>query len=337
MTPVLHVGRDEARISRARVLLAMRWPLGEIPPGAHFALRDNFGVWRHLRDGTSHQHPGTDIEAPRGTTIFASRAGRVIDSSASGRQNRTMGHFVKWQDRAEPSITHYAMHMAHAPTNHPPGSNIGEGETLGEIGTTGRSDGPHLHYGMELNGRMVDAYPSLLLALQRAQSVQGFALVGQTPADESTAWWTARNADVTRLLALSNAFVWPTVVLDNAPDPSETREMLRTIRQTYQATMRTWTLAYRAARDHGDREGARAIVEAMALTVQTMTERTRGLVRLFSRTLVENLAHGIDASAQAAADVLAHLGETAADVATGAGIGLGLAAIVALMIMRGSR
>lgn len=320
--------RDESRISRTPVLVRMRWVLSELPDES-LALRDNFGRWRELRDGSAHQHPGVDIEAPRGTRIFASRAGTVLDSSAGGEPNRTMGHFVKWSDDDAPGLVHYVMHMERAP-GFPEGSHVAPGQTLGSIGTTGRSDGPHLHYGMELNGRMVDPYPSLMMALERSrQGVEGW--VGDVPPtpEQNTAWWLERNEEASRLFERANAFQWPAVITDNAPDPSENRLMLRRIREVWQATMRTWFEAYRQYRARGDRAHALEVVRAMEASDRTFQSRVFALERMFSRTNIENVSNGVSASADAAAEVLQGLGSAA----TGFGVGAGVAVVVLLVMM----
>lgn len=345
------VGRaDEARISRARVFVPMRWVLSTVEPPAHFAFRSNFGEWRHLRDGTEHQHPGVDVVAPRGTRIYAARAGTVLDSTAGEQPNRTMGHYVHWQDAENPRLDYYAMHMQGAPSFYG-GDSVSAGQTLGAIGTTGRSDGPHLHFGMRLDGRFVDSYPSLAAAFERSdqatlvqgsrvgQLQQGFITPEQSQRaateNENAAFWTALNARALRELTLAESFAWPEAVLDAHPEGSETRSMLREARMRYQAAARTFVAAFRAYRDRGERERATATVQGLELSGSHMRAFVQRLDRLASRTFLENIAHGADDIAATASAIY----EDATGIVHEAagGIGLGLVLVGGVLLVAWSR
>ncbi len=47
-----------------------------------------------------------------------------------------------------------------------PGDRVERGQTIGQIGTTGRTTGPHLHYELLVNGQLADPLP-LLTAIGR--------------------------------------------------------------------------------------------------------------------------------------------------------------------------
>lgn len=90
--------------------------------------------------GTSSTHRGVDLAAPTGTPIKASAAGRV--TFARTGYNGGFGNLV--------IITHdngtetlYA-HQSSIATS--VGATVAQGETIGYVGSTGRSTGPHLHF-----------------------------------------------------------------------------------------------------------------------------------------------------------------------------------------------
>lgn len=89
------------------------------------------------RDG--RLHAGIDIAAPTGRPVRAARTGRVITAQ---HNNPTAGHFVVLVHDGG-YRTRY-LHLSRITVS--VGQTIEAGAILGEVGSTGRSTGPHLHY-----------------------------------------------------------------------------------------------------------------------------------------------------------------------------------------------
>jgi murein DD-endopeptidase MepM/ murein hydrolase activator NlpD len=85
-----------------------------------------------------HFHNGIDIAAPAGTEVFAAAAGKV---SAAGA-DAVLGNYVVLVHRGNFS-TIYG-HLLERRIN--AGQNVGAGDIIGTVGSTGMSTGPHLHF-----------------------------------------------------------------------------------------------------------------------------------------------------------------------------------------------
>jgi len=98
--------------------------------------------------GRQQFHAGLDIAADFGTIVVAPARGRVVYAGVNG----PLGRMVEL-DHGYGLRTHYA-HLSNALVSQ--GQTVERGMRIGEVGSTGRSTGPHLHYGVEVNGRTVD-------------------------------------------------------------------------------------------------------------------------------------------------------------------------------------
>lgn len=109
-----------------------------------------YGNRKHPVLGFSARHNGVDFGAPTGTIIRASASGTVIKSG----YHRVKGRFIviRHPNRYE---THY-YHLSRIKSCARVGKKVAQGDIIGNVGSTGRSTGPHLHYGIRKNRRFIN-------------------------------------------------------------------------------------------------------------------------------------------------------------------------------------
>lgn len=88
-----------------------------------------------------HGHNGIDIAATPGTPILAAATGRVIVAKVGGYNGGYGNMIIMTHDNGVQTV--YA-HLRAVYVS--PGQTINQGEQIGELGNTGRSTGPHLHF-----------------------------------------------------------------------------------------------------------------------------------------------------------------------------------------------
>ena len=98
---------------------------------------------------TTKFHAGMDFTAPRGTPIYATGNGKVIQADAA---NRGYGNHVRI-DHGYGYVTLYA-HMRKF--NVKVGQQVKRGDVIGYVGNTGKSVGPHCHYEVRKNGNPIN-------------------------------------------------------------------------------------------------------------------------------------------------------------------------------------
>ena len=142
-TGVLDYFDDQGRSMRR---LLMRTPID----GAR--LSSGFGMRKHPILGYSRMHRGLDFAAPTGTPIYASGNGVVTQIGSHSGYGKTIR-----LRHANGYATLYA-HLSRYAKGLGKGSRVEQGETIGYVGSTGLSTGPHLHYEVHLRGKSLDPY-----------------------------------------------------------------------------------------------------------------------------------------------------------------------------------
>ena len=122
---------------------------GWISPLKSYKLTSPFGMRKHPILGYERMHNGVDMAAPAGTPIYAAKSGKV---TAASFQSGGAGNYV--------SINHgdgfssIYMHMTRYIVS--VGDYVSAGQVIGYVGSTGLSNGNHLHFGISYNGTYVN-------------------------------------------------------------------------------------------------------------------------------------------------------------------------------------
>ena len=114
-------------------------------------LSSPFGMRKHPIDGFNKMHKGTDFAAPKGTPIMASGSGVIKKAGWCGGGGNCV--VIKHNSTYQ---TIYA-HMSKFANGIRSGVRVKQGQTIGYVGSTGKSTGPHLHYEVLVNGKRVNS------------------------------------------------------------------------------------------------------------------------------------------------------------------------------------
>ncbi|MEK6786930.1 MAG: M23 family metallopeptidase [Nitrospirota bacterium] len=112
-----------------------------------------FGSVRIMNGQPRNPHNGEDISAPLGTDVLATNDGIVrltVEHFFSGK-----GIFV------DHGLGFYSMYFHLSEVLVKDGDQVKAGQVVGKVGATGRATGPHLHWGVKLNGARVNPYALL--------------------------------------------------------------------------------------------------------------------------------------------------------------------------------
>lgn len=116
-----------------------------------------FGSRRIINGQPRRPHSGEDIAAPSGTPVVAMNKGNVV---------KTVNHFFSGKGVIlDHGMGIFSMYFHLSAIDVQSGQTVQKGEVLGKVGATGRATGPHLHWGVRVNGSRINPYALTTLPL----------------------------------------------------------------------------------------------------------------------------------------------------------------------------
>jgi hypothetical protein len=119
-----------------------------VAPLKSYTIDSGFGWRRDPFNGRNEFHAGLDLAAPYGSTVFSAQAGKIV---FAGR-DKSYGLMVEI-DHGDGMTTRYA-HLEKILIKR--GDEVDVHQQIALLGSTGRSTGPHLHYEVHVDNKLVD-------------------------------------------------------------------------------------------------------------------------------------------------------------------------------------
>jgi murein DD-endopeptidase MepM/ murein hydrolase activator NlpD len=120
----------------------------KMTPPLHVKIKDDFGKRRYFNNNPRKPHSGVDLPAPKGTKIHAPLNGKVLIAQEFFFNGNTI-----YIDHGLGLISIYC-HLDKLDVKK--GDIVKQNQVIGRVGSTGRSTGDHLHFGVALNSKMVN-------------------------------------------------------------------------------------------------------------------------------------------------------------------------------------
>jgi murein DD-endopeptidase MepM/ murein hydrolase activator NlpD len=124
-----------------------------------FVISSEFGVMQKNKSlKLAKKHQGLDIRAKLGTNVYAAASGYIKFSGENGNY----GLFISISHKKDTVNSFYETSYAHLSNVFvKEGQFVNKGELIAETGNSGLSTGPHLHFQIKKDGKMVDPKPYL--------------------------------------------------------------------------------------------------------------------------------------------------------------------------------
>ena len=118
------------------------------PVASYVYISSRFGMRVHPITGVYKSHTGMDIASNQGTTVYAADSGTVVLAEWYGGYGNCI-----MIDHGNGYKTLYGHLSVISVSN---GQSVSQGQTIGNVGSTGNSTGPHLHFEVYKNGERID-------------------------------------------------------------------------------------------------------------------------------------------------------------------------------------
>lgn len=150
---------DRHAAERARVVAALsrmelrrQWELPMLRP-VPGQVSSAYGLTRYFNGKPRKPHMGVDLRGAEGTVIRACADGEVVLAEEHFFSGKSV-----YIDHGQGVVSMY-FHLSAIGVA--PGDRVRRGEVVGMVGSTGRVTGPHLHFGLAVQGELVDPLPLL--------------------------------------------------------------------------------------------------------------------------------------------------------------------------------
>ncbi|MBQ1653771.1 MAG: M23 family metallopeptidase, partial [Bacteroidales bacterium] len=121
-----------------------------IRPGDLTSIGSYFGYRMHPVLHFLRMHTGIDMNSATGTPVYAAGDGIVVTADGN---NHGYGNMVEIDHKVDGLSSRYA-HLSKILVKK--GQHVKRGELIGNVGNTGMSTGPHLHYEVLIDGKQVN-------------------------------------------------------------------------------------------------------------------------------------------------------------------------------------
>ena len=151
------IAADSRAIAAARAEVLARgvgqtyFAKGFINPVKKARISGVYGSSRKFEGEERSWHKGIDYAAPTGTPVYAPAAGIV----RLARDTFMSGQLVMLDHGGQLSTVYAHLNKIHVKV----GDKVKQGQHIADVGNTGRSSGPHLHWGMYWGAMAIDPLP----------------------------------------------------------------------------------------------------------------------------------------------------------------------------------
>jgi murein DD-endopeptidase MepM/ murein hydrolase activator NlpD len=159
-------------LARMAVLERALDGIPQVVPASVENITSGFGYRRDPFNGRGAMHAGIDFKGAMGSPIFAAADGRVTFAGVKSGYGKAIEI-----THGNGMLTRYA-HLSRIDVR--VGQPVAAGATIGGLGSTGRSTGPHLHFEVRINDRAVNPRPFLEAAPDVLKEVRAAGSAGSS-------------------------------------------------------------------------------------------------------------------------------------------------------------